>query len=253
MVAFRQRPGRARLHHFNYRRDPRRSAVAPRRPLEPREEHLRDGARVEHRHHRVRLRAELLSAPVPARHRGRRRGGLRHRRRGAPRGALPRAHAHHDPGCLPGRGHRGLRRGRGHGRIHRATLGMAGGLRRRGHSRRGARDPLHRPGPRRCFRRAAARCERRAHVVPPDRRGPLQAALAPCYVHRRGPAAVGRVDLLGVDAELLQPQLRPRARSREACRRGSSCCWAAWARWSRAWSRTGCACAFRSCACNCPS
>ncbi len=120
-------PGVDRVRDRGHRR---RAAVAAGRPLEPREEHLPDGARMEHRDHLVRLRRQLRRAPRRTQRRRRWGSRVRHRRRGAPCDAVPAAHAQRRARrLLPGR-HPGVGGRRHPRRRHRGALRLAGWLRR---------------------------------------------------------------------------------------------------------------------------
>ena len=212
-----RRPARrAGIDRVGHRGAGRRTALAPGRPLEPRQEHLPDGAGLEPRHHLLRVRGELLASARRARHRRRRRSGLRHGRRRVPRHAVSVADAKLGARRVLSRRHPGLRAGRRPRRLHRRALGLAGRLRRGRHPRIDPRlrVPAHRA--RLQDGRAAHRGRRRRTRPCRGARHRDRAAAAAHRarrVHRRRLPAPHAVDDLRVAADVLQPLLRPRPRS----------------------------------------
>ena len=132
-----RRPARrARVDRVDHRRARRRPAVAARRPLEPRQEHLPDGAGLEPRDDRLRVRGELR-ASCSARARVVGVGEAAYGTVGAALLATPVPGAHAQLGArrVLRRRHPRLGAGRRARRRHRRALGLAGGLRRGRHPR----------------------------------------------------------------------------------------------------------------------
>ncbi len=132
--AVRRPAGCAGVHRFDCCRDWHRTAVAARRPLEPRQEHLPDGPDLEQRDHRVRLCGKLRATVCRAWLRRSGRGRLRIGRCRLACDALSAAYAQHRAGrFLRGGALRfGLRRRSGW--RDRSELGLADRLRGGRHS-----------------------------------------------------------------------------------------------------------------------
>ena len=220
-------------HRRADRRPARRPAVAARRPLGPLQGHHLDGRPVEPRHPRLRHRGQLRADDArPLLHRPRR-GGLRQRRpRGRPDGLLP-DQARLADRCVHGR--RLLRLGaRRLPRRHpRRPARLALVLRRDGHPRPGAGRAVRAVRQRRQPRPQPAPRQRPGHRRRRHRRPARQAAHPGLHprgdlrLRRQRPAALHGRRAVRLAAQLPQPRLRPRARTRPASPPpASSCSWA---------------------------
>ena len=125
-----RRPARrARGDRVDRRRARHRAPVLARGPLEPRQEHVRDGDRLELRDDRMRIRRQLCPTVRGAKRRRPRRSRIRLGGCRAAREPVPGADAQHRSRRLPGSGAIRLRPRCRAWRRHFAALGLAGRIR----------------------------------------------------------------------------------------------------------------------------